>query len=156
MRRLIWGFAGRTYHIAGNPMSRLISGWGSGQFIRLSSIVWIGNGSTKDKPGFYRTRIELQKIAQFLLLPLNMAASCIIVWDDGVAVCVIRPEFFISWFTGFFFSDLGLRGRKKINKKALKMTSWLVIFRVFFFQSFLKKFPELFIPVFSLISPEKQ
>ena len=25
MRRLIWGFAGRTYHIVGNLMSQLIS-----------------------------------------------------------------------------------------------------------------------------------
>ena len=41
--------------------------------------------------------------------------------------------FFISWFTGFFFfADLGLGGGGT-EKKALKMTSWLVIFRAFFF-----------------------
>ena len=27
MRRLIWGFAGRTYHIVGNPMPRLTCIW---------------------------------------------------------------------------------------------------------------------------------
>ena len=43
-----------------------------------------------------------------------------------------------------FFSDLGSTGRKQINKKALKMTSQLVIFRAFFFFFF-----------FFLISPEK-
>ena len=51
-----------------------------------------------------------------------------------------RPEFFYKLIYGIFFSDLGSRGRKKINKKAL------VIFRAFF-QSF---FSELFF----LISPE--
>ena len=36
---------------------------------------------------------------------------------------VLRPDYFISWFMGFFFSDLGSGGRKKREKKALKMTS---------------------------------
>ena len=49
---------------------------------------------------------------------------------------MLRPETFISGFTGFF-SDSGSRGREK----ALKMTSWLVIFRAFYF--------------FLLISPEQ-
>ena len=35
-----------------------------------------------------------------------------------------------------FFSDFGLGGRKKKEKKALKMTSSLVIFKALFFQSF--------------------
>ena len=35
---------------------------------------------------------------------------------------ILRPEFFISWFTGFFFR-FRVEGTKKINKKALKMTS---------------------------------
>ena len=35
---------------------------------------------------------------------------------------MLRPEFFISLFTGIFFSDLGL-GVNKRKKKALKMTS---------------------------------
>ena len=51
------------------------------------------------------------------------------------------------------FSDLGFGGRKKINKKALKMTSKLVIFRVFFFFFFFF-FIELFL-LFFLISSEK-
>ena len=40
-----------------------------------------------------------------------------------------------------FFSDLGSGERKKINKKALKMTSSLVTFRAFFFNW---SFSELF------------
>ena len=35
----------------------------------------------------------------------------------------LGQNFFISWFTGFFFSELGSGEPKKINKKALKMTS---------------------------------
>ena len=54
----------------------------------------------------------------------------------------IRPEFFYKLIYEDFFSDLGSGGRKKINIKALKMTSQLVIFRAFFF-------------FFFLISPEK-
>ena len=48
---------------------------------------------------------------------------------------VFRPEFFLLVdIRGFFFSDLGSGGtKKKINKKTLKMTSQLVIFRAFFF-----------------------
>ena len=34
-----------------------------------------------------------------------------------------RPEFFYKLIYGNCFSDLGSGGRKKINKKALKMTS---------------------------------
>ena len=35
----------------------------------------------------------------------------------------LRQEFFYELIYGIFFSDLGSGGRKKINKKALKMTS---------------------------------
>ena len=38
---------------------------------------------------------------------------------------IIRPEFFYKLIYGIFFSDLGSGGRKKINKKTLKMTSEL-------------------------------
>ena len=44
---------------------------------------------------------------------------------------MIGPEFFYKLIYGNFFSDLGSGDEKK--KKALKMTSQLVIFRVFFF-----------------------
>ena len=44
---------------------------------------------------------------------------------------ILGQIFFISWFTGIFFSDLGSGGREK--KRALKMTSQLVIFRAVFF-----------------------
>ena len=60
------------------------------------------------------------------------------VFFTGCSVAfTFRPEFFISCFTGFF-SDLG-REDEKNNKKALKMTSELVIFRAFF------SFSELFL-----------
>ena len=36
---------------------------------------------------------------------------------------LLRPEFFYKLVYWIFFSDLGSRGRKKINKKGLKMTS---------------------------------
>ena len=44
-----------------------------------------------------------------------------------------KARFFLLVDLRDFFSDLGSGGRKKINKKALKMTSKLVIFRAFFF-----------------------
>ena len=52
----------------------------------------------------------------------------------------VRPEFFLLvglW--DVFFSDLGSGEREK---KALKMTSKLAIFRGFFFQSFFLISPE--------------
>ena len=73
----------------GAKIRLLETGRKSPEYIRFKVGIWPGyralyelervSHSTKDKSGFYRTRIELQKIAQFLLLPLNMAASCIIV-----------------------------------------------------------------------------
>ena len=36
----------------------------------------------------------------------------------------VRPEFFYYLIYGIFFSDLGSGNEKKINKKALKMTSY--------------------------------
>ena len=36
---------------------------------------------------------------------------------------VLRPEFFYLLIYRLFFTDLGLGGDKKNNKKALKMTS---------------------------------
>ena len=54
-----------------------------------------------------------------------------------------KARFFLLVDLRDFFLDLGSGGRKKINKKALKMTSSLVIFRAFY----------LFF--FFLISPEK-
>ena len=39
----------------------------------------------------------------------------------------LGQNLFISWFTGFFSSDLGVGGGAE--KKALKMTSQLVIFK---------------------------
>ena len=56
----------------------------------------------------------------------------------------IRPEFFLLVDLQDIFSDLGSGGRKKRNKKALKMTSWsfselfffLLFSELFFFFSF--------------------
>ena len=42
MRRLVWEFAGRTYHIVGNLMSRLLSGVRSCSLDGLKDIVKIG------------------------------------------------------------------------------------------------------------------
>ena len=67
-----------------------------------------------------------------------------------------KARIFLLVDLGDFFSDLGSGGRKKINKKALKMTSELVIFRAFFFHFFFflfYLFSELF---FLLIYPEKK
>ena len=57
-----------------------------------------------------------------------------------------------------FFFRLRVGGTKKINKKALKMTSELVIFRAFFFFFFfllLFFFYRAFLLFYFLISPEK-
>ena len=55
-----------------------------------------------------------------------------------VSTINLRPEFFLLVdLRDFFFSDLGSGGRKKINKKALKMTR--VIFTAFFFKYLQKK-----------------
>ena len=51
--------------------------------------------------------------------------------DLVIVAHLIRPEFFYKLIYGNFFSDLGSAGRKKINKKALKMTTGH--FQSFFF-----------------------
>ena len=69
-------------------------------------------------------------------------------WWDRENYFILGQNFFISWFTGFFFrSRVG--GTKKINKKALKMTSWTGHFQSFFFLEL------FFLELFFKISPEK-
>ena len=74
--------------------------------------------------------IVLFVMKQWKIKRKRKGAYCVVVYF------YLRPDFFISWFTGIFFSDLGSGGggggggAKIINKKALKMTSF------FFFQSF--------------------
>ena len=70
-------------------------------------------------------------ISQESLLLISMPNSAITVSQMHIpsithfqkAVGWVRPEFFCYLIYGNFFSDLGSRGRKIINKKALKMTS---------------------------------
>ena len=55
-------------------------------------------------------------------------------------ISTCKARIFLLVDLRIFFLDLGSGDEKKINKKALKMTSQLVIFRAFFFFFFLRAF----------------
>ena len=122
MRRLIWGFTGRTYHIVGNLMSRLIYGliwwlWLVWSFFSLKMCIWYGyNTQDLNLPIFNLDMSQDMRFPTMWYVPPAKA-------QISLRLCAVWSEYFlVAWiYYGSQATDWTSFGVSKIKERLYRL-----------------------------------